>query len=418
MLIQTILKKTLQYKGFSFGRAKFGKGRRGTPSIEVEIFPKKSNQPICSGCGKFSRVYDHLKERLIEHIPFWGFLVFFCYSMRRVDCTRCGVVVERVPWVNGKHHLSREYSWYLSGWCKRLSIQEAADAFRTTWHHVFCALEMAVEWGRAHMDLTGIRSIGIDEILWRRGRKFLTMVYQIDNHRKRLLWVGKERTVVTIEGFFKWFGKKKTSALHFICSDMWKPYLKIVAQKAKRAIHILDRFHIMSKMNEAIDDVRSAEVKQLAANGETPILKHSRWIWLKRPENHTAKENLKLSVLLKLNLKTIRSYLLKMDFYNLWEYVSPYWAGKFLDKWCDKVMRSRIEPMKKFAKTMHAHRSLILNWFKAKGTISSGAVEGLNNKAKISFRRAYGFRTFRIAEIVLYHSLGDLLEFEFTHKFF
>jgi len=93
------------------------------------------------------------------------------------------------------------------------------------------------------------------------------------------------------------------------------------------------------------------------------------------------------------------------------------WAARFLDRWCTRVLRSRIDPMKKVARMLRGHRSLILNWFKAKGTLSCGAVEGLNNKARVTTKRAYGFRTYDALEVALYHTLGDLPEPNFTHRF-
>ena len=138
------------------------------------------------------------------------------------------------------------------------------------------------------------------------------------------------------------------------------------------------------------------------------MLKKSRWCLLKRPENLTDSQRIKLSDVLRYNLQSVRAYLLKENFQRLWEYDSPTWAGKFLDQWCAEVMRSRIEPMKKFAKTVRTHRELLLNYFRAKKAFSSGVVEGLNNKAKVTMRKAYGFRTFKITEISLYHALGKL----------
>jgi transposase len=102
---------------------------------------------------------------------------------------------------------------------------------------------------------------------------------------------------------------------------------------------------------------------------------------------------------------------------RLWTYVSPTWAGKFLDQWCRTVMRTRIEPMKKMARSLRNHRELILNWFRARGEVSSGAVEGMNNKLKLTVRKAYGYRTFRATEVALYHALGDLPEPPVTHRF-
>ena len=122
--------------------------------------------------------------------------------------------------------------------------------------------------------------------------------------------------------------------------------------------------------------------------------------------------------LLRYNLKSVRVYLLREDFQPFRDYLSPTWAGKFLDEWCNQVMHSPIEPMKKVAKTLRSHRELILNYFRAKKQFSSGVVEGLNNKAKVTMRKSYGFRTFRITEIALYHALGKLLEPELTHKFY
>ena len=114
--------------------------------------------------------------------------------------------------------------------------------------------------------------------------------------------------------------------------------------------------------------------------------------------------------LLRYNLSTVRAYLLKEAFQQLWEYDSPAWAGKFLDEWCRQTMRSRIEPMKKIARSLRNHRDLILNYFRAHKMLSSGVVEGLNNKAKITMRKSYGFRTYRVLELALYHSLGKLPE--------
>ncbi|MEW6743728.1 MAG: transposase [Planctomycetota bacterium] len=91
--------------------------------------------------------------------------------------------------------------------------------------------------------------------------------------------------------------------------------------------------------------------------------------------------------------------------------------GRFLDRWCGRVMRSRIEPMKRIARSLRAHRELILNWFRARGEVSAAAVEGLNNKLKVITRRAYGFRTFEATQVVLYHNLGALPEPETTHRF-
>lgn len=416
MQLQTILNRVEYFKSFVYGKARWVEDAP-RPTIEVEIQSRKNGRAICSGCGKIRPGYDRLPERRFEFVPLWGIAVYFVYALRRVECPECGLIAEKVPWCDGKNRLTTTYRWFLAGWAKRLSWKEVSRAFGTSWQNVFRSVKHAVSWGLSHRKLEGIGAIGVDEIQWQRGHKYLTLVYQIDEGCRRLLWVGKDRTTKTLLRFFRMFGKQRSGRLGFVCSDMWKPYLKVIAKKAPQAIHVLDRFHIMAKMNKAIDQVRAAEAKRLEEDGYEPVLKHSRWCLLKREENLTEKQAVKLSELLQYNLQSVRGRLMREDFQRFWEYRYPASAGKFLDEWCTRAMRSKIEPMKKVAKTLRRHRALILNWFRAEGTISSGIVEGLNNKAKLTMRKAYGFRTAKAIEIALYHQLGALPEPEFTHEF-
>ncbi len=417
MQLKTILNRVQKFKSFVYGSPRWVNALDGV-EIEIDIQPRKGSRPVCSGCGGRGPAYDHLPERRFEFIPLWGIAVFFLYAMRRVDCPRCGVKAETAPWAEGKSPVTKTYAWFLARWAKRMSWSEVAAAFHTSWHKVFCAVEMAVAWGREHVDLGGVTAIGVDEMAWGRGHRYVTVVYQINEGMKRLLWVGRERKTKTLLGFFRWFGKERSARLRFVCSDMWKPYLKVIRKKAGQAINILDRFHIMMHMNKAIDKVRAGEARELKEKGYEPVLKGSRWWFLKRPVNLTVNQVGKLSDVLRYNLRTVRSYLMKEEFQFFWEYKSAWWAGRFLDQWCARAMRSRIEPMKYVARMLRRHRPLILNWFRAKKEFSSGVVEGLNNKAKLTTKKAYGFGTFKMLEIALYHTLANLPEPDFTHEFF
>jgi transposase len=416
MQLKTILNRIEPFKSFVYGKVRLREGTE-RPTLEVEVHARRNGRAICSGCGRPGPGYDRLPPRQFEFVPLWGIAVFFVYAMRRVDCRRCGVTVERVPWAVGKSHLTTSYRWFLARWAKRLSWEEVASVFRTNWRNVFESVKHAVWWGVLHQDLSSIEAIGVDEIQWQRGHRYLTLVYQIEDGMKRLLWVAEERTEDSLRRFFKTLSDDCRRSIRFVCSDMWRPYLTVIAEQLKQAVHVLDRFHIMKKMNEAIDEVRRSEAARLKQAGYEPVLKHSRWCLLKRPENRTDKETVKLSQLLQYNLQSVRSHLMREDFQRFWEYSSPTWAVKFLDQWCTRSMRSKIEPMKKIARTLRDHRKLILNWFRARGTVSSGSVEGLNNKAKLTIRKAYGFRTYEAIEIALYHTLGDLPEPNFPHEF-
>ncbi len=412
MLVKTILNHIEKHSSFVYGAVRF---REGGP-IEVEVRPRRGARPVCSGCSRRRSVYDTMAQREFQFVPLWGIAVFLLYSMRRVNCRPCGVRVESVPWAEGKRRTTISFEWFLAIWAKRLSWSEIAQIFGTSWETVFRSVERAVDWGRSHADYSGIEAIGIDEIQWKFGQTYLTLVYQIDVNVRRLIWVGEERTRQTLHAFFDWFGADRIAALRFICSDMWKAYLTVIRQRAAHCLHILDRFHIVAHLSKAIDKVRASEARALSKRGRGELLKHSRWAILRRPENRTEKDDLKLADIVRANLRTARSVLLREDLYALWTYHSRSWAGKFIDAWCRKVMRSRIEPLKKFARMLRNHRELILNWFQAKA-LSSGIVEGLNGKAKLTMKRAYGFRTFRAIEVALYHTLADLPLLDTVHKF-
>ena len=302
--------------------------------------------------------------------------------MRRVDCLSCGVKVEQVPWADGKNHLTKVYMQFLANWAKSISWKEVSIRFRVSWGKVFRSVEYIVKWGLSHRSLEGVTAIGVDEIQWRRGHKYLTLVYQINSNCVRLLWIGKERAEESFSKFFDMLGDERAKVIEYVCSDMWRPYLNTIKERVSHAIHILDRFHIVANINKAIDEVRAGEHRQMKAEGYSPLLTNSRWTLLKRPENLTDGQEIKLRELLKYNLRSVRAYLLKEQFQLFWSYTYPAWAGRFLDRWITKVLRSRIEPLKREARSIRRHKPLILNWFKAKKEFSSGIVEGLNNKVK------------------------------------
>lgn len=412
MRLKTVLNRVHPVKGFVYEKARI----RGD-EIEVIIHPRRRSRPVCDGCGQRGPGYDTLPRRRFAFVPLWGLAVFLLYARRRVDCPGCGVTAERLPWADGKHHLTTAYAVFLARWARRLSWREVAGIFRTSWDSVFRAVAGVVEYGLEHRDLSGVKAIGVDEVQFQKGHRYLTVVYQIDSTCRRLLWVGQERTARTLLRFFRMLGRERTAALQFVCSDMWPPYLKVIAKKAGHALHILDRFHIVARLNKAIDEVRAAEAKELARQGYEPVLTHSRWCFLKRPENLTAKQRTRLDELLQYGLKTVRAYLLKESFQALWEYTSYHWAGCFLDGWVKRALRSRLDPIKKVARSIRNHQQLILNWFAAKKQFSAGIVEGLNYRVKLTIRKAYGFRTLGAAEIALYHALGHLPEPKLTHEF-
>jgi transposase len=415
MLIKTILNHVYRHKGFVYKEVLLEK--TPTERIIVEVEAKQGSRALCSHCEVSCPGYDKLPERQFAFVPLWNIPVWFRYRPRRVECKTHGVVVEKIPWGDGKRHLTVAHALFLADWAKRLSILEVARRFRASWEQVRAAIGMVVEYGLKHRNLDGIESIGVDEMAIGEGQDYMTAVYQLDEGHRRLLWVGKDRKAKTLLRFFVFIGKQRYDKIRFACTDMWKPYLKVIAKKIPQALNILDRFHIMKKFNEAIDDVRRQETFKLKQQKREPVLTKARWLLLKHPRNLTEKQKPRLKELLLINLKSVRAYLLREEFQHFWTYTSATWASKFLSSWIRMTMRSKIKPMKKVAKMLRKHQPLILNWFEAKGAVSSGMVEALNNTAQLAIRQSYGFRKFRTMELMLYHKLGNLPPPPLTHKF-
>ena len=394
------------------------------PAVEIEIVLQAhgGRRGRCSQCQQPAPGYDRLAERRWQFVPLWGLTTWFRYAPRRVQCPEHGVVVEDLPWSDGKRPLTCALMGFLARWARRLSWRETARVFQTSWESVYRSVEWFVEWGLAERQLEGVESLGVDEIHWGHGLRsanFLTVIYQIDGHCRRLLWVGQRRTEATLRRGLKALGPEVVKGLRFVCSDMWKPYLRVLATEAGQALHVLDRFHITLHLNQAVDQVRRAESARLRAASQAAAqqLKHTRWTLLRRGSRVRGRARQKLQALLASKLQTARAWELKETFAHFWKYRSVTWAGAFLDYWTWRAMRSRLEPMKKVARMLRSHEELILNWFRAKGEISTGAVEGLNNKIRVVTRRSYGFRTYKAMEIALYHTLGRLPEPESTHRF-
>jgi transposase len=417
--VKTVLNRIQHFTGFVYQDVRLRCLRRRL-RVEVRLEPHRGLRGKCSQCRQAAPGYDRLPERGWLFVPLWGIVTLFLYAPRRVNCPEHGVVVEHIPWSEGKRPITTAMMGFLARWARHLSWRQTARSFQTSWEAVYRSVEWFVQWGLARRKLQGVRSIGVDEIHWGQGKRadgFLTVIYQIDSHCRRLLWVGRKRTQATLRRGLAALGEEVVSGLRFVCSDMWQPYLNVIAAKAGQALHVLDRFHITMHLNQALDQVRRAESGRLRGRPLAQRLKRMRWQLLRKGTRVRGHARRKLDALVASKLATARAWNLKESFQYLWHYKSYIWAGAFLDYWCALAMRSRLEPMKKVARMLRTHEQLLLNWFKAKGEISGGAVEGLNNKIRVVTRRAYGFRTFDAMEIALYHTLGKLPEPECAHRF-
>ncbi len=423
LTVKTLLRHVQDLAGFAIKSVRHSLDGP-EPRIDVDLVADPRRKRRCSCCGRPGRVHDVLAGREWHFVPLWNIAVFLHYAPRRVVCPLTGKpTVEAMPWSRGKSPYAAAYMHFLARWARRLSWKQTAEIFSASWDAVRRSVEWVVVWGLEHRDLSGVTAVGIDELHHGRGKtslNFLTLVYQIDRGSRRLLWIGRSRTESTLrEGFdeLERLHAGFLGGLKVVCSDMWKPFLKIVRECCGQALNVLDPFHVAKHLNEALDAVRRGEQSRLQDKAARKDAKGGRFLLLKRGTKVRGKARDKLKAVLASLGQTSRAWELKESFRRFWLYRSPAWASAYLKAWTTRAMRSKIEPMKKVARMLRRHEDLLLNYFRAKRQYTNAMVEGMNHKARVSLARSFGHRSFEVLKLVLYHNLGELPEPPCSHKF-
>lgn len=407
MQVDSLLRQTLGVKWIRVTRVK-----QVGHVIHGWLKSRAGSRPRCSVCRRKCSGYDTRRERCWRYVRLWGVRVNLHYRPRRVDCPRCGQVMEEMPWSCGKSPLSLQLVVFLAQLARLLPWQDVSRLTGEQWNTVRAAVRLAVDYGLAHRDTSGIFVVGVDEISRRKGQTYQTNVYDLQG--KRLVWTGAGRNQETLMRFFEEWGPERCKHITAICCDMWDPYINIIKKYAPAATLVFDKFHIVQHLCQAIDKVRKEEVREKELSNPE-VLAGTKYIWLKNPENLTDKQRIRLGELEKLNLKINRAYLLKEAFKRFWDYSYPACAEKYLDEWCRMAMHSRLKPLQKFVKMVQVHRPNIMTHFRYQ--ITNAVTEGLNRKAKVISTKAYGFRTSETYGLALMHVMGDLPLPPITHRF-
>jgi len=406
MLIETALNQYARHQGFVYAKSSFSEDRS---IIQVQVRPARRSRPVCSICGRPGACHDVLSERRYDFIPLWLMPVVLVYAPRRVRCRHCGVHVERIPWATlPKSPITRHLALWLSSWARELPWSTVARLCGVSWDTVAAAATWVVQWGMGRRNLDGVTSIGVDELYTGRRGKFITLVYELGRGCRRLLWMGRGKGSQTLERFFAIWGEERSHGLQHVCTDMSAAYITVVRRCCQKALLILDKFHIIKNLNEAITQTRRSEAARLTQNGKT-VLKNARWILVKNRDNLKDDERERLTQILKSNLNTAKGYLLAEDFKRFWDYFSPFHARRFLESWITDVLRHRsLVYFKAFARTLRSHADLILNYFEARKEFTSAAVEMMNGQVRSTISSARGYRYDSTLEIALFLRLGGL----------
>ena len=390
MRITTLLKKLLGIKqtiveGFEIVN--------GVLVIKVRPTWRKRR---CSRCGKIRPGFDTLGTRYWRHLDFGGVGIYLKYALRRVQCRSCGVVVEKVPWsVEPKSRFTTDFEesvGHLAMCCDKTSVQEV---FGIAWRTVGTIVKRVYKRHCPEDPLEGLKNIGVDEVSYRKGHRYLTLV---SNHNTgRLVWAKEGKTSETFAAFFEELGEERCQAIELVSMDMGEAYIRTARKHIPQAQIVFDRFHVQRLVSDAVDQTRREEWRRLKeiSQEEAKEIKGLRWALLKNPWNLTALQGDRLSELPKENQKLYRAYLLKESFAEILDRRQPNVANAKLEEWLSWASRSRLPGFLKAARTIREHLNDIVAYIRFRFT--NAVAEGLNNKVRLLTRRAYGFHSAKAA---------------------
>jgi transposase len=373
---------------------------KDTGRLDLQIdFPRGATF-LCPTCGKGDCPVHDTKERTWRHLNFFQYETYIHARVPRTDCATCGVVQVEVPWARPGSGFTLLFEMLVLQFSREMSVDAVAKTVHTGANRIWRILQRYVDRARRKVDLSGFHVLGIDEFSVRKGHDYMTAFSDID--AARIVHVAETREHTAIREFTDEMKSRgyPLADIRLVCCDMWDPYLLGLSRYLPHTNVVFDRFHIMKKMNAAVDDVRRQEQKQV------PGLKRSRFIWLKNPCNLTDRQSAVLMNLKKLDLKTARAYQLKLALARFWEITSLPEATRYLRKWCSWALRSRLPQVIMMARTIRSRWQGVINYTLAR--ISNGVVEGLNSKIKTAMKRAYGFKSPSYLKTIVYLVAGKL----------
>lgn len=347
--------------------------------------------PRCGGClCRVRKVHDRRKPRLWRHLDLAGMTLALRYAPRRVRCPRCGVTTELVPWAAPMSWFTHAFELTVAYLAKEASKTVVSTMMRVAWPTVGAIVRRVVDRLLPGDRLDGLTHIGVDELSYRKHHKYVTIV--TDHVTGRVIWTREGKNADTLKAFFAELGPERSDRLEAVTIDMSKAYISAVSESAKNATIIFDRFHVQRLVQDALDEVRRAEVRAVVDDPQgRRQLKHTRYALLKNPWNLSAIEDAKLTTLPKTNATLYRAYLMKESFAAILDRRQQHVVRKKLEEWTSWAMHSGLKPFAKVAGTVRQHLDGIVAYV-ATG-LSNARSEGTNGKVRTITRRSYGLHS-------------------------
>ncbi len=358
-------------------------------AIFITIKPK-DKLIRCSVCGSFNVVRRGCILRKLRTLPIGDKCVWLLAETPRVQCRKCKCVRQiKVPLAHARYSYTKAFEQYVLGLCKVMTLQDVSKKLKICWDCVKDIFKRHLSRRYGKPKLSKLQYIAIDEISVRKGHKYITLVMDIVTGA--VVFVGDGKGADALIPFWKQVQRAKAKIVA-VATDMSPAYISSVLENSPQSSLVFDHFHVVKLMNEKLTEVRRGLYREQKEILQKNVLKGSRWILLKNPENLNKDkgEQQRLAEALEINKPLATAYYLKEELRQMWQQPDKKTAAEFIEGWIARAEHSAIGPLISMARTIASHRFGILAWYDH--PISSGAMEGTNNKIKTMKRMAYGYR--------------------------
>ena len=359
----------------------------------------------CPECGRELGLYDHAEERAWRHLDTCQFVTYLHARPPRVACPAHGVRQVRVPWAEPHARFTLLFERFAIDVLKECDIRGATRILRISWDEAWHLMERAVARGQRAKAPRVPTCLGVDEKAAAKGHRYLTLVCDLQD--ATVEYIADDRKQASLDRYFETLTPDQRASIQAIAMDMWEPYVQSVLTHVPEGATkmVFDRYHIMSHMGNAVDDVRKREHRVLREDGDE-VLAGSKYVWLYAGPNVPEKHQSRLLGLLQRPLKTARAWAIKESLRDLWQYHRLGWATAYWTRWYFWATHSRLEPVIKVAKMLKRHLRNVLSYFAHR--ITNAVSEGLNSKIQTIKKMAYGFRNLDHFKTAIYFHCGGL----------
>ena len=379
---------------YNYIRTNYGNGKVSftikTPEVYLE----------CPVCGNEIIIKRGTRERTFKNVPIGNKMTYIVLEIQRLECEQCqGVYQEEIKFARPNKTYTKKFARYVISLSKEMTINAIAEHLGVSWGLIKDIQKEHLKNKYKHLKAKKLKYLAIDEVAIHKGHNYLTVVMNLETGA--VVYANKGRKKGTLDDLWTKLNRYKKN-IKAVAMDMWPAYISAVQKNLPNAKIIFDRFHITKKLNEQLRKLRASIYREIQDNTEKEVLKGTTWLLLKNQENlnEGRDENQRLEEALEINKSLFFAYYLKEDLRKFWEIDTVEEAKKFLGDWCAKAFASGIRRLGKFAKSLLSHRTGIFNYFRHK--ITTGPLEGMNNKIGTLKRKMYGFRDLEFFILKIY----------------